>query len=141
MPESLEEYLQRLLQQAMEKKSPGRQPAPVVEAEVVELVEVPAPQTSRRPGEPFATSPLEAARQADERLRSTEGALAAELRVGGDRPLGNLGATTTDAETAATLRAKTIVDEIVTLFHSPGGPQKALVLSEILQRPEDRWQG
>jgi hypothetical protein len=127
MAESLEEYLQRLLQQAMEKKAPRpqRAPAPVLEAELVELVEVPPPaQAQARPA--LDQEPA-------------EGALAAEMRIGSDRPLGNLGATSNEADAAASQRAKSIVDEIITLLHSPGGVQKALVLSEILQRPDERW--
>jgi hypothetical protein len=144
MPESLEDYLQRLLQQASERKasapSPERRPQqplpqqsiPVLEAEVVELEEIPEPEYADL--EPIETAPVDVAPSP-----ASEGAFALETRLAGDRPLGNLGATSTEADTAAALRAKTIVDELLALLHSPGGVQKAFVLSEILQRPEERW--
>jgi hypothetical protein len=142
MAESLEEYLQRLLQQATEKQTPPRPtskpPETILEAETVDLVEIPEPLHAHlRPLEAWH-APREEGRPADANAFGTEGASAAELRIGGDRPLGSLGATSTEADTAATHRAQTIVDEIVTLLHSPAGMQKAFVLSEILQRPQDR---
>jgi hypothetical protein len=126
MAESLEVYLQRLLQQAMEKQTPPTRPAPalVEEVEVVELVEIPAPPQNRlRPGD--ATL-------------GREGAQPLESSLGSERSLSQLGPAPGDADAAA-IAAPTIIDEIVSLLRSPGGAQKALVLSEILQRPQDRW--
>jgi hypothetical protein len=119
MAESLEEYLQRLLQQAMEKQAPPTRPTPptrpaptppVLEAEVVDLVEIPTPV-----------------------------AAPADVRPIGERPLGRFGVAPGEAETAAAPGAKTIAEEIVSLLHTPGGVQKAIILSEVLQRPDERW--
>jgi hypothetical protein len=128
MAESLEEYLQRLLQQAMEKKAPPRRPAPppVLEAEVVELEEIPeAPHAGQGLVEILPTDAQPMAPRISE--------------LGRDRPLGDLRATSAEADSAAPATAEDVLSGVIDLLRSPDGIRKAFLLSEILHRPEDRW--
>jgi hypothetical protein len=133
MAESLEDYLRRLLQQAQAPPKIERLPPrpPVVEAEVVETELEPLPLAAERVAlEVALSSPKLPTRQEADQLAS-------HVHEVFDRSLGALNASAT--ESTAAPAAKSLAEELADLLRSPKGIQKALVLTEIFQRPEHRW--
>ena len=105
--------------------------------ELVEVTAVAVPLRRRHLAEGALT---EHARQLGEEIGQTDERLEAHLHQKFDHSLGKLSAReATPAEQVAVALATTPASEVAALLATPQGMQQAVVLSEILQRPTDRW--
>lgn len=129
--------------------APNRQrPLPSKQAEIA--------ATERRDlsaskGSPSAQPPLERRHLAEgrvlehashlgEELGQTDERMVAHLHQKFDHQLGNLGGReTSSAEQIAVALAVTPAEDIAALLATPQGMQQAIILSEIIQRPTERW--
>lgn len=55
------------------------------------------------------------------------------------RPPQNISATSAERQAAASSHPDALIDELLKSLSSPGGLRKAILLHEILDRPEHRW--
>jgi hypothetical protein len=115
-------------------QSPTR---PQVVDEIIEIAPVAVPLQRRHLAEGVL---FEHARHLGEQIGQTDERLEAHLHQKFDHTLGNLVARDiTPAEQVAAALATTPATEIAALLATPQGMQQAVILSEILQRPADRW--
>lgn len=145
-----------------EEGFPSRQqrpaaPPPIAQRSTATQTQVPTPSSvPSKPMEPFVEAspvavPLERrhltegaltehARHLGEQIGQSDERLETHLHQKFDHALGKLAAReATPAEQVASALATTPASEIAALLATPQGMQQAVVLSEILQRPTDRW--
>ena len=133
----IEDFLRRAAQRRVQAKRPEIEIMELVDAEIVEAepVDVAAHVATYLDSSDFSSR----ASQLGERVGLADDVMDAHLHAKFDNRLGSMGLQPLELEVVEERSGDGLTMEYLELLRSPKHLRQAIILSEILQRPRDRW--